>query len=189
MFFQGLFAAGSLNESEPAGDAPGVAGDVIIGAAVLELDLGPEVDVGGHAGTLDPEVAEAVLAELGPEGDVGEAVVGSPKDELTPLETVCNSRVRRVGDMVGGAAVLGTCKGAHANTYTMDSAIKEAFLYKRHQQRAVGTVDIDCSHRELEGVCSIAALAQEDHRNSLRDYVHHAASSLEPLVFLCLPVL
>ena len=79
--------------------------DVAWTVADLGLNLGGPEDVGGgnQVDLADPFVDE-LLADLGPEGVVGQAdgdAAGA--GALSPLESMWNSRVRHVGDRVGKA--------------------------------------------------------------------------------------
>ena len=177
--FEGLFVPGAVHQASNNLQADQAGDDD--DTADLDFGLGPPGDVGGCSepvAAADADLIDDVLAELGPEGMVGESVENEATNDLSPLEAAWNSRVRRAGDMVGGTAPsAGQRTWTHGNTYVMDAAVREAFLYKRHKQRSVGNVDIDSSHRELEGVCSVASLTQADFRNVTRQAFEEVASS------------
>ena len=151
--------------------------DVASMAADLGLDLGGPGDVGGggQADLAAPFVDELV-AVLGPEGEVGQAEAVA--SALSPLEGMWNTRVRRLGDNVGEDKHR---TRAHPNTYGMDAAVKEAFLFKRHHQRSIGTVDIDSTHRELEGVCTVACMTHSVYSEAARDQQSALESCTCPL--------
>ena len=135
----------------------GPAGAVAADANLLDIDLGPAIDVACLG--VDPD-EDLLGLDLGAPGAVGDEVQACVAATLSPLELAWNARVRRSGDQVGsGDQTVWT----HPNTYLMDAAVRKAFQYKRPslQKTPKGqSVDIEHWHRELEGLCTVAALAQ-----------------------------
>ena len=138
----------------PAADVVSATRDAVDAANFF--DLGPMVDVAGQP---HDDGSVSLDFDLGPAGCVGpdpEPVEHSPP-ELLPWQKAWNSQVRREGDQVGqGAGQI------HANTYRIDGMVREAFSFRqRPGDHKMGEVSIDSSHRELETMCSIAALTQK----------------------------
>ena len=169
-------------------DGLGEVGDGI-GLAELGLDLGREEDVRGQGITSQADIAHS-LAELGLDlgegGSVGEhgTLASAADGQLLPLESAWNAHIRRAGDMTGSVTPSNFRAWTHGNTYLMDAVVRSAFCWQQH--RAWGSnqsrVGINETHRELEGVLNVAALAHLDYRAKGRMLLEHLRSIEKPTV-------